>query len=272
VKHEIRDSGGSCCSTDGFVASSSSAQPPFSEPRHNLHESESRAHLLAARKVWIEVDDLSDAKPLADCFADHVKTTPLTLVERKDEADVVLRFFASRDAPNAPPNLDQTLFLSMLLLNDEMIWQGTIKPNPRYRGPDPSCQFADDLAAQLRAAMRAARDGTSTEQQQTALAVESVQEELIWNTKDVDDRIIEVNRVFVRHAWRFTVHNGSDAPQVFDGEVQYLDSRGTVIDRSYVSQLEVPAFDERTLTGETLIRTAQSTSIDKISVALRRQK
>ena len=197
-----------------FVVSAGSAQSRFSTPRHNLHESERRAYLLAARKAWIEVDDLSDARPVAACFADRLKaTTPLTLVDRREDADVVLRFFTPGDFSAPSPTLGQQLFLSMLLLNNEMIWQGWITPNPTYAGPDPSCQHADALAGQLRAAMRAARDGTPTPQEQ-APVVDTIQEELIWNTKDVDDRITEVNRVFVRHAWSFTVHNGSDATQV----------------------------------------------------------
>jgi hypothetical protein len=252
---------------------SASAQSHFSTPRHTLTEAENNAYLSAARKGWVEVDDLSDARPIAACFADHLKTTtPLTLVDRKDATEVVLRFFTFRDFPDAPPSIGKDVFLSVLLLNDEMIWQGTVVPNPSYRGPDASCQYADVLASQLRAAMRAARDGTkptAPEQQQPELPI---REELIWNTKDIGDRITETNSVFVRHAWQFTVHNASDRPQVFDGEVQYLDSGGVVVDRSYVREMVVPAMDERTSNGDTLIRTARAGSVKTVQVSLKRRK
>jgi hypothetical protein len=51
------------------------------------------------------------------------------------------------------------VFLSVLLLNDEMVWQGNFDPNRTYRGPDASCQIADKLAADLREGMRKARAG-----------------------------------------------------------------------------------------------------------------
>ena len=39
------------------------------------------------------------------------------------------------------------------------LWSGLFEMNLKYRGPDPSCQVADKLAADLRDGMRRAKDG-----------------------------------------------------------------------------------------------------------------
>jgi hypothetical protein len=62
-----------------------------------------------------------------------------------------------RDSDAAAPKGYRSL--SVLLLNEEMVWQGHFTQNPDYHGPEPSCQVADKLAEDLRGAMRKARAG-----------------------------------------------------------------------------------------------------------------
>lgn len=136
---------------------SQSLYPPI---KQNLTEPEQAAYLIAMRKAWIEVDELSDAKPMAACFIDHLQaTTPFTLVDQKTAAEVVLRFFTMNDlerrGETAPHVVNVTL--TVLLLNDEVVWQGTLLYGLNYRGPATACGLADQLAADLRDAMRKAR-------------------------------------------------------------------------------------------------------------------
>ncbi|MEO8682775.1 MAG: hypothetical protein ABI665_27245, partial [Vicinamibacterales bacterium] len=144
----------------------------FGASQSNLTDAERDAHLAVVRKAWIEVDDASDARPTAACFAEHLnKTTPFTLVDRRDSAEVILRFSALRDLPSdvvagliasqcprCNPNdaaTFQVLFLRVRLLSDnEEIWAGEVVPNAKYSGPDASCQYADALANDLRGAVR----------------------------------------------------------------------------------------------------------------------
>ena len=131
--------------------------PPI---RQTLTQPEKDQYLAAMRIGWIEVDSNSDAKPTAICFQDHLtRTTPLTAAPSRETTQVVLRFFSRSDFPEPGNHPWKDVVVTVLLLNDEVLWQGHLMPYPgEYNSAaDSSCQFADTLASQLRDRIRQAR-------------------------------------------------------------------------------------------------------------------
>jgi hypothetical protein len=126
------------------VATPGAAQPP--DPR-----------LASVHVVWIEVDELSDAQPVAVCFKDRLSTqTPFTLAADRASADAVLRFAAPR-----PFVFELSVFLpdGTEYFAGTPLWAGgLVALNPKYVGADDRiCFTATQLANQLREAMRRVR-------------------------------------------------------------------------------------------------------------------
>jgi len=133
----------------GAASAGQLGRPDYPPVRETLTQPEKDQYLAAMRIGWVEVDANSDAKPAAICFQDHLaRTTPLTAAPSRETTQVILRF----------ESLPRGIVVTVLLLNDEALWQGWVTPNPNYAGAaDPSCQFADTLAGQLRARIRQAK-------------------------------------------------------------------------------------------------------------------
>lgn len=111
--------------------------------------------LATVRKVFIDdSDDLNTARPVIGCFVEHLaRNTPLTIVTTKADADAVLKF------AGGPPLDTRAFAYAPADVDGWKLWTGVFAMNPKYRGPDASCQIADKLAADLLAAMRKAKAG-----------------------------------------------------------------------------------------------------------------
>ena len=109
-------------------------------------------------------DEMGDGKPIAACLAEHLsKTTPLTAVDARDEADVIL----SVTRAHLPGNTARATFggaggveLTAMLPDGTTLWSDTAKfasaeSSLRINIP---CNLADQIADKLRQAMRKARD------------------------------------------------------------------------------------------------------------------
>lgn len=112
------------------------------------------------------LDELGDDKPVAACFAEHLsKTTPLTAVDTKTGADVLLSVRA-----HLPGNTSRQLtgglgqaWLVATLPDGTVLWKGseTLQSREslaRQKAMDVPCSLADGLADKLRQGMRKARD------------------------------------------------------------------------------------------------------------------
>lgn len=135
------------------------------------------ARLAIVRKAFVVAkDDLGDDKPIAACLASTLsKSTPLTAVDTKEEADVILTVSAhlvgdtSRtlmgDTSNAFLRADAPAGTFQPCAKDpNCFWSGSTSVGASKRGQlaatvgDRECQLAGQLADSLRQAMRKARD------------------------------------------------------------------------------------------------------------------
>jgi hypothetical protein len=95
-------------------------------------------------------------------------------------------------------------------------------------------------------------------------------ENAAWFVKDVDFGVTEQNRVFMRFGWRVTVKNGIPRPQTYDVEVQFLDSRGLVVDTARRYRQTIAAQDEQTLRGDALISVPAAFGVTQVNAIARR--
>ncbi len=70
---------------------------------------------------------------------------------------------------------------------------------------------------------------------------------------DIDARVTESNSTWSKFAWKLTVRNRSDSPQRLDATIEFQDKDGFVVDDDRERGLVVPANDEATFTGYTLV-------------------
>jgi hypothetical protein len=131
--------------------------------------------------------------------------------------------------------------------------------------PAPTAAVLGGAAAQQFDARLLADNQRFAEEQQRRL------EDASWYVKDVTFGVTEQNRVFERFGWKLTVKNGTPRPQVYDVEVQFLDSRGLVVytDRAY--RQKIAAQDERTVYGEALIPVPSALNVVKVHATAERR-
>jgi hypothetical protein len=75
-----------------------------------------------------------------------------------------------------------------------------------------------------------------------------------WRIASVDTRVTESNNVWSKYAWKLTLRNDSDQPQVFRGTIEFQDSDGFIVDTGNANDMLVPAKSEQVFTGYALIR------------------
>lgn len=121
--------------------------------------------LATAQKAFVVAsDDMSDAKPIAACLASHLsKTMPLTAVDTKADADIVLTIVKA----HLPGNTARAVFggfagveLAATLPDGTKLWddKATFASAENSLYLDIPCNLADQIADKLRQAMRKARE------------------------------------------------------------------------------------------------------------------
>jgi hypothetical protein len=66
----------------------------------------------------------------------------------------------------------------------------------------------------------------------------------------------ERSYVWSKYAWKLTLKNSSDRPQLLTGTIEFQDSDGFIVDTSDATNMVVKARSENTFTGYALIRAA----------------
>jgi hypothetical protein len=80
----------------------------------------------------------------------------------------------------------------------------------------------------------------------------NVDDDLFW-VEDLHYGVTETTSVSMRFGWRVMVHNGLGRNEVFDVTVQFLNEDDLVIGSSHIGVQTIHAFDEQTVTGDTVI-------------------
>jgi len=114
------------------------------------------------RAIVVAADPLGADYPVAVCVADQLpKLTPITIVAKASEADVMLRVTAARLAPEVPKRLEprNKATLTATLSDGAAAWSETYFYGSED-SPDVPCALAQNLITILRDAMMKARDGT----------------------------------------------------------------------------------------------------------------
>ena len=130
--------------------------------------------LATVRKAWIQPEDeLADDRPVAACFAEHLKNvTPVEAVATKEEADVVFKVRANISSATKRAMLgglggSPSAHLSAELPDGTKLWDdgaklrraigrgGKLESSDAAKGVE--CGLADELLGSLRQAMRDAR-------------------------------------------------------------------------------------------------------------------
>jgi hypothetical protein len=127
--------------------------------------------LATVRKAWIQpLDELADDRPVAVCLAQHLSTTtPMTLVESREDAEVILSLKAHLPSGTARALLgnmgaNPSVDLIVQHADGTMLWKERYKLSSanftafHQAVTDVPCGLADAIADKLRQAMRKARD------------------------------------------------------------------------------------------------------------------
>lgn len=96
-------------------------------------------------------------------------------------------------------------------------------------------------------------------------------EDQSFYVKDVTYAVTESNRIYVRYGWKVTVKNGIPRPQIFDVTVQFLNAAGFVVDTARQFNQGVPAQDEVTLTGDSLITYPSAFAVATVKAIITRR-
>jgi hypothetical protein len=86
---------------------------------------------------------------------------------------------------------------------------------------------------------------------------------------NVDARVTELNNTWWRYAWRLTLRNDTDTPMRAEATIEFQDKDGFVIDEAREHNAVVPAREEKTFTGYTLIRSAVAPNVARLNAKLR---
>lgn len=137
--------------------------------------------------------------------------------------------------------------------------------------PAPPPSVAPSTTELLERARAAAAQQTLEEfNQRQAVEQQRRLEDAAWFVKDVDFGVTEQNRVFVRFGWKVTVKNGIPRAQTYDMELQFLDSRGLVVNTERRYRQTIAAQDEQTLRGEALISVPAAFRVTQINAVATR--
>jgi hypothetical protein len=137
--------------------------------------------------------------------------------------------------------------------------------------PTPPPSVASSTSELLeRAKMAAEQQALEEYNRREALQQQRRLEDAAWFITDVDFGVTEQNSVFVRFGWKVTVKNGIPRPQTYDVEVQFLDSRGLVVDTARRYRQTIAAQDEQTLRGDALISVPAAFGVTQVNAIARR--
>jgi len=75
-----------------------------------------------------------------------------------------------------------------------------------------------------------------------------------WQIVSVAARVTESNNIWSKYAWKLTLKNNSDRPQLFNGAIEFQDADGFIVDTSDARRMVVNPGSEEVFTGYALIR------------------
>jgi hypothetical protein len=84
----------------------------------------------------------------------------------------------------------------------------------------------------------------------------------------IDTKVIEANDSWTKVAWKLVVQSLSNAPLAFHASIEFLDGDGFIVDDTPASNLILPAKNQETYTGYTLIDAALMQNISSIRAQL----
>jgi hypothetical protein len=99
----------------------------------------------------------------------------------------------------------------------------------------------------------------------------NVDDDLFW-VEDLHYGVTETTSTSMRFGWKVTVHNGLNRNEVFDVTVQFLNKDQLVIDTSHIGVQTIRAFDEQTVTGDTVIRLPAAMNVTSATAVVNRHR
>jgi hypothetical protein len=96
-------------------------------------------------------------------------------------------------------------------------------------------------------------------------------EDASWYVQDLDFGVTERNNTYARFAWKATVKNGTPRAQIYDIEVQFLDSRDLIVDTAHLYREVIAAQDQQVLRGDRLISMPAALNVTKIHAVAKRR-
>lgn len=89
-----------------------------------------------------------------------------------------------------------------------------------------------------------------------------------WEIVEVDSKVTESNDSWWKYAWKLTLKNKSEQPQVCNALVEFQDEDGFIIDTDTGRGLAVPASSAEVFTGYVLIDASAAPNVKKVGVKL----
>jgi hypothetical protein len=91
-----------------------------------------------------------------------------------------------------------------------------------------------------------------------------------WSIIDVDARVTESNSTWWKYAWKLTLRNDGLQPALFEGQIEFQDADGFIIDTSSARNMIVPAGEEKAFTGYALITAEVGGNVKRTSAKVAR--
>jgi hypothetical protein len=121
--------------------------------------------------------------------------------------------------------------------------------NERWMAEDLASKSAEGLARMA----KALASGKDQQQPATSAMKNANPSVKDWAIVDVDSRVTERNSTWWRYAWKLTLRNDAREPHLFEGQIEFQDADGFIIDTSSARDMIVPANGEKVFTGSALI-------------------
>ena len=90
------------------------------------------------------------------------------------------------------------------------------------------------------------------------------EERVVLSVNAAEFAATEANALWVRYGWKVAVKNESRERQIFNVEVQFLDSNDFVIDTAYRYRQTIAPFNQLTVTGDRLVTMPGASRVARI--------
>ena len=90
----------------------------------------------------------------------------------------------------------------------------------------------------------------------------------LFEIVSIDTKVIEANDSWTKVAWKLVVQSLTNKPVAFHGSIEFLDKDGFIVDDTPTPNLILPAKNQQTYTGYTLIDAPLMDNISSIRAQL----